>query len=140
MERLILAVVLVIVAIVVAGVVRRRRPDAPTQARSALVPQQLDRTDFSASSSEWLIVVFSSDTCEACDEALSQAEKLAGDDVHVQEVSWQDEPDLHRRYSIETVPLIAIAGPDGAVGAGFVGPPAPTELQAALSRLRNQAT
>ena len=78
--------------------------------------------------------MFSSDTCEACDEALSQAEKLAGDDVHVQEVSWQDEPDLHRRYSIETVPLIAIAGPDGAVGAGFVGPPAPTELQAALSR------
>lgn len=139
MERLILAVVLVAVAVVIAGVVQRRRPDAPTQAPSALVPRQLDRNDFSGSSSEWLIVVFSSDTCQACDDALSQAESLAGDDVHIQEITWQDDPDLHRRYSIETVPLMAIAGPDGAVGAGFVGPPDPAELRKALNHLRSQS-
>ena len=137
MERLAVAVLLVVVALVVAGYVQRRRPDAPTQSRSVSIPQQLDRGDFLGASSDWLVVVFSSDTCAACETAFARAEYLASDDVHVQEVTWQADPDIHERYSIDTVPIVVIARDDGAVGAGFVGPPATAELLAAMNSLRD---
>jgi len=136
MERLVVAVLLVVVALVVAGYVQRRRPDAPTQSRSVSIPQQLDRNDFSGGSMTWLVVVFSSDTCAACETALTRAECLVDDDVKVQEVTWQADPDLHKRYSIDTVPIVVIAAQDGSVGAGFVGPPATVELSAAMDSLR----
>jgi len=136
MERLLIAALLVVVAFVVAGYVQRRRPDAPTQSRSVSIPQQLDRGDFSGASSPWLVVVFSSDTCAACETALARAEYLAGDDVHVQEVTWQVDAELHQRYSIDTVPIVVIASEDGSVEAGFVGPPATAELLAAMTSLR----
>jgi len=135
-ERLVVALLLIAVALLIAGYVQRRRPDAPTQARSVAIPQQLDRTDFSGESKEWLVVVFSSDTCAACETALARAQYLTSGDVHVQEVTWQGDSELHRRYAIDTVPLVAIAGSDGSVGAGFVGPPATSELTAAMSSLR----
>lgn len=138
MERLVIALVLIVVAVAVAGIVQRRRPDAPTQSRAAILPQQLDRGDFAGADAPWLVVVFSSDTCDACVEALVKAESLAADDVVVQEVSWQTDPDLHRRYAIGTVPALVIAGADGAVGAGFVGPPPTTELWAAMASLRDR--
>ena len=137
-ERVILAVVLVAVALVVAAVVQRRRPDAPTQSRTAPIPQQLDRADFDAVEVAWLVVVFSSDTCAACEEALVKANSLATDDVAVVEISWQAEPELHRRYAITTVPSLVIAGPDGAVEAGFIGPPPAGELWAAMASVRDR--
>ena len=138
MERLILAAVLVVVALIVAGVVQRRRLDAPTQARNALIPQQLDRADFERPETDWLVVVFSSSTCDACAEALVKAQSLAAHDVVVQEVVWQTSRDLHERYAIDTVPSLVIAGIDGAVEAGFIGPPPTSELWAAMSSLRDR--
>ena len=137
-ERVILAVVLVAVALVVAAVVQGRRPDAPTQSRTAPIPQQLDRADFDAVEVAWLVVVFSSDTCAACEEALVKANSLATDDVAVVEISWQAEPELHRRYAINTVPSLVIAGPDGAVEAGFIGTPPAGELWAAMASVRDR--
>ena len=138
MERVILAVVLVVVALVVAAVIQRRRPDAPTQSRTALIPQQLDRSDFVSPEVPWLVVLFSSDTCDACEEALVKAESLATDEVAVAEVSWQAQPDVHKRYAIDTVPSLVIAGPDGAVEAGFIGPPPTGELWAAMASVRDR--
>jgi len=137
-ERVILAVILVVVALSVAAVVQRRRPDAPTQSRTALIPQQLDRADFASESVPWLVVLFSSDTCDACEEALVKANSLATDDVAVVEVSWQAASDLHNRYAINTVPSLVIAGPDGAVEAGFIGPPPTGELWAAMASVRDR--
>ena len=141
-ERLILAAVVVVVALIIAGIVQRRRPDAPTQSRTAPIPQQLDRADFASPTTPWLIVVFSSDTCDACEEALTKARSLESEDVGLVEVTWQASPEVHKRYAIETVPMLVIAGPDGAVNAGFIGPPPTTELWAAMAsaKARHQST
>ena len=136
-ERLILVAVIIVVAVVVAGIVQRRRPDAPTQSRNAVIPQQLDRDDFEGSDVDWLVVVFSSDTCDACEEVLVKARSLESDDTAVQDVSWQREKSLHERYAINTVPTMVIAGRDGAVGAGFVGIPPTNELWAAMASMRD---
>lgn len=135
MERLILVAVVVAVAAVVAFVVERRRPAPPTQPRYR-VPAQLDRADFDAPGSPWLVVVFTSATCDACADALAKARVLAGPEVVVQEVEVAERPDLHRRYGIEAVPLVVVADADGVVRASSVGAPRASELWAALATLR----
>ncbi|MBN4047566.1 hypothetical protein JYT71_01010 [Acidimicrobiaceae bacterium AH-315-P05] len=138
MGRLVIAVVIVLVAFGVAEVLRRRQPDAPTQGSIVPVPQQLDRIDFDHTDLVWLAVVFSSATCDACEEALIKARTLVGPDLGLQEVSWQSYPALHERYNIDTVPAIVIAGPDGAVEAAFLGNPPTTELWAAMEAARSR--
>jgi len=137
-SRLVIAAVIVLVAFGVAELLRRRRPDAPTQGSIVPLPQQLDRIDFDHTDLVWLAVVFSSATCEACEEALVKARTLVGPDLGLQEVSWQSDPALHERYNIDTVPAMIIAGPDGAVEAAFLGNPPTTELWAAMEAARNR--
>lgn len=131
MERLALVVLVVVIAAVVAVVVERRRPAPPTQPRYP-VPAQLDRSDFVAADVPWLVVVFTSATCDACRAAVAAARALAGPDVVVEEVEVTARPDLHRRYGIEAVPLTVVADADGVVRAGFAGPPPPDELRAVV--------
>ncbi len=88
MERLIVAVAIIGVVAVVSVIVRRRRtPDAPTQRRFT-APTQLDRTEFVRPQAPWLVVVFTSATCEVCHSVLAKADVLASDDVAVQEVEY----------------------------------------------------
>ena len=64
MERLIIAAVIIAIVGVVALASRRRQiTDAPTQ-REYNVPQQLDRDDFVRPGAPWLVVIFSSATCD----------------------------------------------------------------------------
>jgi hypothetical protein len=136
MDRLVLAAILVVVAVAVAWVLRRRRPAAPTQPRWP-VPGQVDRADFDRPDAPWLVAVFTSATCQSCDDALAKATVLASEQVAVQDVSFQTRKDLHRRYSIEAAPTIVVADHDGVVQASFVGPPSTTELWATMAALRH---
>ena len=138
MSRLLIAVALVLAAVAIALVLRRRRPAPPTQPRWA-VPVQLDRADFEGPSAPWLVVVFTSATCESCAQATAKAAVLAGPEVAYQEVSYQQRKDLHDRYGIDAVPTILMAGADGAVRVSFVGVPAATELWAAMAEARSPA-
>lgn len=137
MERLVLAAVLIVVAVAVASVLQRirARADAPTQSRWA-VPTQLDRADFAAAS-PWLVAVFTSATCDSCARALEKAAVLASTSVAVQDVPYQERKDLHTRYAVDVVPMILVAGPDGAVAASFVGVPTATDLWAAVAEARD---
>lgn len=135
MERVLIALVIVAIVAVVAFVLDRRRPDAPTQARWP-VPTQLDRLDFDRPAARWLLVVFSSATCDSCATVLMHAAPLAGDELVVQEVESTIRLDLHRRYGIEAVPTIVVADVDGVVRASFVGVPAAAELWATVAELR----
>ena len=65
MDRVLIAAAIVAVAVVVALIVRRRRPDAPTQP-AGRVPTQLDRHDFERPDAPWLVAVFTSATCHTC--------------------------------------------------------------------------
>lgn len=136
MERVVVAAVLVAVAVVVAIVLdRRSKADAPTQGRWS-VPSQLDRADFAAPTSPWLVVVFSSATCSTCAAALDAAREVAGADVALDDVEVGARRDLHDRYLIDAVPTLVVADDEGVVRASFVGPPDAGELQEALDDLR----
>jgi protein-disulfide isomerase len=136
-ERLILAAVLVAVAAAAAFVLRRRTATAPpTQAKWA-VPTQLDRDDFASRELAWLVVVFTSATCDSCVEAVAKARVLASPQVGFQEVAYQDRKHLHTRYGVEAVPTIVMADAEGVVQASFVGVPSATDLWAALAEARS---
>jgi hypothetical protein len=134
-DRLLIASAIAVAATAVALLLRRRRPDVPT-GRHGLVPDQLDRDDFADSARPWLVAVFTSSTCSTCADVEAKAAVLAGDDVAVDVVEYTARRDLHRRYHIEAVPLVAIADEAGVVRRHFLGPVSATDLWAAVAEVR----
>jgi hypothetical protein len=140
-ERVLIAAALVVVAAAVAFVINRRRPQPPTQGRAAArdvvpVPAQLDRADFPEADKPWLLVVWTSRTCESCAKATAKASVLRSDTVGYVEVPWQDRRDLHDRYGVEDVPLLVLADEEGVVRTSFVGAPEFGELVTAVATAR----
>jgi thioredoxin-related protein len=137
-ERLVAAAAIVAVVAVVAFVLDRRaqRREAPSQGTWP-VPTQLDRADFARPDAQWLVVVFSSSTCESCATVLSHATVLESDNVAVQDVESVARRDLHERYGVEAVPTVVVADAEGVVQASFVGVPPAAELWAAVAEVRS---
>ena len=96
---------IVAAAVAVALLVRRRRPDAPPSPRRACRPQ-VDRADFARPEAPWLVAVFTSATCHTCADVVAKATVLASDDVAVAEVEYGAARDVHRRYRIDSVPIV----------------------------------
>ena len=137
MDRVAIALVLIAVVGVIAIVVgRRRRVDPPTQ-RTATIPQQLDRADFPRPEAPWLVVVFSSASCDVCRSVVDKAVVLASDAVEAVEVEFDSQRTLHQRYAIDAVPTTVIADADGVVQASFLGPVSATDLWAAVATARD---
>lgn len=137
MERIVVAVVLAAVAAAVAVLTdRSRRKDAPTQPRTYAAPLQVDRADFVRPEAPWLVVAFTSSTCGTCADVAAKVAVLDGPDVAVAVVDAVAQKDLHDRYQVEAVPIVAVAGADGVVQASFVGPVSATHLWGALAELR----
>ena len=135
MERLLIAGVLVLAAVVAAMILQRRRP-APPSGSDWNIPAQLDRLDFRSPATPWLVAVFTSATCDACSDVAMKAAALRSGIVEVQELEVSAEADIHRRYGIDAVPLILIAGVDGVVVRHFLGPVTATDLWAAVAEAR----
>lgn len=135
MDRLLIAAALVVVAVGVALVLRRRRPDPPTQPRWS-VPAQLDRHDFSRPEAAWLVAVFTSSTCGSCGELVDKAAALASEAVEVQEVEFLACRELHERYGIDAVPTVVMADHEGVVRGSFVGPVSAADLWAKVAEVR----
>jgi hypothetical protein len=128
------------VAVVLSLVLRRRGSDAPTQGGFAL-PTQIDRADFrtpgdNGPDAPWIVVLFTSATCDACMDMVRKAEVLRSGDVAVVEAEYGARADIHRRYSIDAVPSIVVADRDGTVRAGFMGPVKAQDLWAAVAECR----
>jgi hypothetical protein len=134
-DRLLIALAIAVAATAVALLLRRRRPDAPT-GRRGLVPDQLDRADFADPQRPWLVAVFTSSTCSTCADVEAKAAVLASDDVAVDVIEYTARRDVHRRYHIEAVPLVAIADGAGVVRRHFLGPVSATDLWAAVADVR----
>lgn len=136
MVRVLVAVAIVAIAALVAAVVERRRSaDPPTQPRHSM-PTLLDRSDFAAPESPWLVVVFSSESCSTCADVIAKSEVLRSDDVSVDVVPFQTRRRLHERYDVDAVPCLLVADASGAVVAGFLGPVTATDLWAAVAEAR----
>jgi thioredoxin-related protein len=135
-ERVAVALVLVALAVVVAVVLERRKPAPPTQPKRWDVPTQLDRDDFEGRDHAWLVVVFTSSTCDSCEKLVPKARVLASPEVAVTEIPYQSRKDLHERYGVGVVPTLVVADPEGVVRASFVGVPTATDLWAAVAEAR----
>jgi len=134
-EQFLIAAVLVVLAGAIALLLRRRRPQPPTQAHWS-VPAQLDRADFTGTDRPWLVVVFTSATCDSCAQATAKASLLEGPEVAYEEVSWQANKDLHTRYAVDVVPMTLVADVEGVVRASFIGAPNAADLWAAVADAR----
>jgi len=133
--RLLVALVVVVAAVVVARLLERRRPAPPT--RDAYpVPAQLDRLDFPRPDAPWLLVLFSSRTCDSCRPMGERVAALESDTVATVDVEAFAEKELHRRYRIDGVPMVVLADAEGVVRAGFVGSVDAWELEEALAAAR----
>lgn len=135
MQKIIASIILLFAA-ALGVLVRRRKPDAPSQTTHT-VPQQLSRDDFLNAEKPWLLAVFTSSTCDACQDVATKAKVLASQDVAVQIIDFQEMPELHARYSIDAVPTTVIADRLGVVQYGVLGPITATDLWAAMARCRD---
>ncbi len=114
---------------------RRRRSDPPTQT-AGIPPDQLDRADFPRPEVPWLVVLFTSSTCDSCVGLFEKAAALESDDVTVTEAEYFARPDLHERYHVDAAPMTLVADRDGVVRASFLGAFAAPELWATVAELR----
>lgn len=135
--RLLVAVALASIAVVLAQLLRRRRvTDAPSRPSAFAVPAQLDRADFDRPDAPWLVVLFSSATCQTCADVAAKAKVVECRDVAVQEVEFTAGRRLHERYGIDAVPTLVVADASGVVTAAFLGPMSATDLWAAIAEAR----
>lgn len=79
---------------------RAARPAVTRRRRSWTGPT--DRPD-----APWLVAVSTSATCSTCEDVWSKALVLASDEVAVQQVEAVADKDLHDRYRVEAVPIVA---------------------------------
>jgi hypothetical protein len=133
--RLSVAAVLVLVAGVIAWRLRKQETPDPVRV-SGEVPRQLHRADFPRADAPWLVVVFSSSTCDGCAVMAAKAAVLDSADVATCEVEYGADRALHDRYAIDSVPLVVVADREGITRAAFLGPTSATDLWAALAELR----
>jgi hypothetical protein len=130
------AIVAVVVVAVVVALRRRGTSPVPTQPRGS-APSQLNRTDFTAPQTAWLVVVFTSATCATCGDVARKAGVLESREVAVQEVEFGRDRRLHDGYRIDAVPTVVIADAMGVVRYAHLGPVSATDLWAAMARCRD---
>ncbi len=136
MTQVLVAVVVMGAAVALGVLLRRRREVAAPTQPTAVVPAQVDRADFPGATAPWVVVVFSSKTCNSCADVLSKAAVLASSEVDVVDVEFGAAPSLHRKYNVQGVPMVAVADADGVVHRGFVGLVTATDLWAAVADAR----
>jgi thioredoxin-related protein len=139
MTGLLLAIPIGLAAVVVAAVVQRRTNRHEMTQTGFGVPSQLARADFARPDTPWLVVLFSSATCDSCASAWDKVKHLASDDVAVEDAEAVERKDLHERYKVEAVPTIVVVDGEGAVRASFLGTPTAADLWATVAMLRDPA-
>jgi hypothetical protein len=138
MTQLVVAAAVAAVAVGVGLWLRRRQRAAAPSPVGWTAPTVLDRADFpDAAGRPWLVVVFSSGTCDSCAAVVRKAEVLASTEVAVVEAEFGAARHLHERYGIDAVPIVCLADAQGVVQASFVGPMTATDLWAAVAEARD---
>ena len=136
MIRFIIVGVVVVVALLANLWQRKRQVDAPTQGASE-VPSQIDRSDFVRPDASWIVLAFTSATCQTCSDIERKVRVLETSSVAIQILEFTAERELHERYKIDAVPTVLMADANGVVQANFLGPVSATDLWAALARVRD---
>lgn len=136
MLQVVIVVVLGAVAGGVAWYLRRRDAPEPERGPTWTVPTLVNRADFERPEAPWLVALFSSATCLACQGTWEKVQALEAEPVAVQRIDSIERKDLHDRYGIDAVPMVVVVDAAGLVQRDFVGPVTATDLWAALAELR----
>ena len=136
MIRFVIVGVVVVVALLANLWQRKRQVDAPTQGASE-VPSQIDRSDFVRPDASWIVLAFTSATCQTCSDIERKVRVLETSSVAIQILEYTAERELHKHYKIDAVPAVLMADASGVVQANFLGPVSATDLWAALARARD---
>ena len=136
MIRFVIVGVVVVIALLANLWQRKRQVDAPTQGSSE-VPSQIDRADFARPDAPWIVLAFTSATCQTCSDIERKVRVLETNSVAIQILEYTAERELHERYKIDAVPTVLMADANGVVQANFLGPVSATDLWAALARARD---
>jgi hypothetical protein len=137
MGRLLLAVGLAAVVALMAYVLQRRRPGVEPVVERHHVPTGVERSDFTRPDTDWLVVVFTSASCDTCAATWEVARQLESSAVAVQEVEATRDAALHGRYGIDAVPITIVCDAEGGVADSFLGPVSATHLWAAVAEARS---
>ena len=140
MLQIVIVVVVALVALGVGAYTQRQAPDAPTAPKNHTTPDQVDRADFKSPDKPWLVVVFTSATCETCAKVWTSTQLLTTAEVGVQNVEVTKDAELHERYDITAVPSVIIVDEQGVTNASFLGPPTSSELWETLARVQGIET
>ena len=124
-----------LVALIALVLRRRSAVDAPTQKVFA-APTQIDRSDFPTAQHQWMVAVFTSETCHVCADMLGKAHVVASNSVSVVELEYSAFKDLHGKYNVEAVPTIIVTDERGVVHKSFIGPVSATDLWAGVASAR----
>ena len=136
MIRFVIVGVVVVIALLANLWQRKRQVDAPTQGATE-VPSQIDRSDFARPDAPWIVLAFTSATCQTCSDIERKVRVLETSSVAIQILEYTAERELHKRYKIDAVPAVLMADASGVVQANFLGPVSATDLWAALARVRD---
>ena len=136
MIRFVIVGVVVVIALLANLWQRKRQVDAPTQGATE-VPSQIDRADFARPDAPWIVLAFTSATCQTCSDIERKVRVLETNSVAIQILEYTAQRDLHERYKIDAVPTVLMADANGVVQANFLGPVSATDLWAALARARD---
>ena len=136
MIRFVIVAGVVAVALLANVLQRKRQVDAPMQGASE-VPSQIDRADFVRPEAPWIVLAFTSATCQTCSDIERKVRVLETNSVAIQILEYTAERELHARYKIDAVPAVLMADASGVVHTNFLGPVSATDLWAALARARD---
>ena len=136
MVVVVVVLVLVVAAGLAAWLLARRTSPEPERGPRWSVPTLVNRSSFDRPDAPWLVVVFSSSTCLACQGVWEKVTALESDQVAVERVDAIEHKDVHDRYGIDAVPMTLVVDAAGQVRRDFVGPVTATDLWAAVAELR----
>lgn len=136
MIRILIVAAVVMFAIALNQVLARRTKQSPTQADPTM-PTHIDRSDFADKAKEWLVLAFTSSTCNTCADIERKATVLQSQKVGVAICEYSANQALHKKYSIDAVPTLLFVDAAGVVRKGFLGPASATDIWAALARVRD---
>ena len=86
------------------------------------IPGHLSREDFGFTNEPWLVVIFSSESCETCKPLVAESMKLSSLGIAIQEIAVETNKDLHEKYSIGAVPMLLLVDKFGVVRSSHLGP------------------
>ena len=134
MTRLFIAVALAGLVALASRLVDRRRASHPLVVRRGALPTQVPAVEVGLGVGP-AIISFTELTCRSCQDAISLIRGPAGGGIPVADIEYGAQPELHKRFDIDTVPTTVVVDDKGSVVAGWTGRIDLRELTVALAQV-----